>query len=498
MTSPPRLHPADGHNRRLLDHVHPSDWVNPTPRGRYNLVVIGAGSGGLISASIAAGLGARVALVERHLLGGDCLNYGCVPSKAVLRSAHLAHLTGSAPSEADFAEAMERMRGVRAEISAEDSASRYSGELGVEVFLGDARFTGPDRVEVDGTTLEFSRAIIATGAKPVVPPIPGLEDAGCLTNESVFSLVERPPRLAVIGAGPIGCELAQAFQRLGTQVTLLNDTTHVLPREDLDAAQLVQAAFLREGIELVMGCRIEAVAKDPRGKVLRYTVGGAEHEVVVDEILVGAGRAPNVADLGLEAAGVGFDPKDGVHVDDRLRTSNRRIYAVGDCCMRWKFTHAADAAAKIAVQNALFFGRKKLSDLVMPWVTYTDPEVAHVGLYERDAREQGIDIDTFHVDLEKVNRAVTDGATDGFFRVHVKKGTDKIVGATIVGESAGDMLSEVTLAMVHGLGLQKIAGIIHPYPTRSEGLKAVSGAYVRSRLTPTVKGLFERFLAWRR
>ncbi len=235
-----------------------------------------------------------------------------------------------------------------------------------------------------------------------------------------------------------------------------------------------------------------------RRKRLRFRCDSGEEEITVDEILVGAGRAPNVADLGLERAGVEFDERRGVHVDDRLRTTSRRIYAVGDCCMRWKFTHAADAAAKMVVQNALFFGRKKLSDLVMPWVTFTDPEVAHVGLYERDAGERGIEVDTYRVDLEKVNRAVCDGQTDGFVKVHVKRGSDRVVGATIVGARAGDMVSELTLAIVGKLGLGAIAGVIHPYPTQAEGIKATANAYMRTRLTPVVKALFTRFFAWLR
>jgi pyruvate/2-oxoglutarate dehydrogenase complex dihydrolipoamide dehydrogenase (E3) component len=505
---PPELRPRDEHDERLLANVHPADWRNPTPAPRYNLVVIGAGTAGLITAAVAAGLGAKVALVERALLGGDCLNVGCVPSKAVIRSARRAHEARSAQAlglrletgaDVDFGAVMRRMRQIRARISEDDSARRYQTELGADVFLGEARFTGPDRVEVGGAELRFRRAVIATGARPVEPGIEGLADAGFLTNETVFQLTERPARLAVIGGGPIGCELAQAFRRLGSEVVLFHDAAHVLNREDADAASLVQNALRRDGVELVLGSRIQKVAAGAGGKRVRFSAeGGGEREVAVDEILVGAGRAPNVEGLGLEAVGVAFDAKRGVRVDDQLRTTNRRIFAVGDVAMDWKFTHAADAAAKIVVQNALFFRRLRLSDLVMPWCTYTDPEVAHVGLVEHDARARGIGIDTFTIPLERVNRAVCDGEEEGFVKVHVSQGGDRILGATIVASHAGEMISSITLAMVAGLGLSKIAATIHPYPTQAEGIKAAANAYLRTRLTPRVGRLFARFLAWTR
>lgn len=494
----PDVYPQDDHNRTLLEQVHPSDWVNPEPADRYNLIVVGAGSGGLISAAIAAGLGARVALIEKHLMGGDCLNYGCVPSKTLIREARRAFERGGA-SEADFSAAMDRVRAVRARISHEDSAARYANELGVDVFLGTARFVGQQVVEVDdGSRLRFARAVIATGAKPLVPDIPGLRDAAPLTNETVFGLVERPRRLAVIGGGPIGCELAQAFRRLGSEVVLFHDGSHLLDREDPDAAEIVQNAFGREGIRLVLGCELCEVTKGPEGKTLRFRCAEGNDQISVDQILVGAGRAPNVEGLGLEAAGVAYDSRAGIGVDSHLRTSNRRIFAVGDCCMGWKFTHAADAAAKIAVQNALFFGRKRLDRLVMPWVTYTDPEIAHVGLYERDAARRGIEVKSFKIPLEQVNRAVTDGETEGFVKIHTRKGSDRILGATLVAAHAGEMLSEITLAIVGKLGLGTIANVIHPYPTQAEAIKAAANAYQRTRLTRTLKRVFTRFLAWRR
>ena len=494
---------GDAHDRTLRDNVHPADWRNPEPAPRYNLVVIGAGTAGLVTAAGAAGLGAKVALVERHLMGGDCLNVGCVPSKCLIRSSRVMGEISAAEalgfrippgSAADFPAVMERLRRLRAGISHHDSARRFRDELGVDVFLGDGRFVSRDAVQVGGAVLRFKRAVIATGARAVHPPIPGLAEAGYLTNETVFTLTERPRRLAVIGGGPIGCELAQAFRRLGCEVTLLNDTPHLLNREDADAAEVIQAAFLREGISLALSATLERVERQGADKRILFTTSAGRGEIAVDEILVGAGRAPNVEGLGLEAADVRFHPHSGVAVDDTLRTSNPSVFAAGDVCMAHKFTHAADAAARIVIQNALFRGRKRLSALHMPWCTYTDPEIAHVGLYERDARERGIDVTTYSVALRDVDRAIADGDEEGFVKVHVKRGSDKILGATIVARHAGEMINEITLAMVAGVGLGTIATVIHSYPTQAEAIRKVADAYNRTRLTPLVKRLFAGWL----
>jgi pyruvate/2-oxoglutarate dehydrogenase complex dihydrolipoamide dehydrogenase (E3) component len=497
--------PRDEHNRLLVSNVHPPDWENPEPAPRYNLVVIGAGTAGLVTAAGGAGLGARVALIEKHLLGGDCLNVGCVPSKCVIRSSRVIGEIQMAPelgvcvprgTEVDFAAVMERMRRVRARISHHDSVRRFQG-LGVDVFLGDAQFAGRDTVAVNGKTLRFSRAVIATGARPAAPPIPRLAEAGYLTNETVFSLTELPRRLAVIGAGPIGCEMAQTFRRLGAEVWLLEAQDQILTREDRDAAEILQRAFVREGIHLVLGCKILEVETRGREKIIRFEGNTSCADVPVDEILVGAGRAPNVEGLNLEAAGVGYT-RDGVQVNDYLQTTNPAIYAAGDICLPYKFTHTADATARIVIQNALFLGRKKVSALVVPWCTYTDPEVAHVGMYEADALARGIAVDTFVRPLREVDRAIADGEEDGFVKVHVRKGTDRIVGATIVARHAGEMLSEITVAMVGNVGLKTIASVIHPYPTQAEAIRQVADAYNRTRLTPWVKKLFSLWLAWRR
>jgi pyruvate/2-oxoglutarate dehydrogenase complex dihydrolipoamide dehydrogenase (E3) component len=354
-------------------------------------------------------------------------------------------------------------------------------------------------VTVGGTDLRFKRAVIATGARAAAPAIDGLAAAGYLTNESVFALTERPRRLAVIGGGPIGCELAQAFARLGSEVVLLHDSAHLLNREDEDAAAIVQAAFVHEGITLVLDATIAGVVRRGRDKVLQYaSKAGGSGEVVVDEILVGAGRAPNVEDLGLDRVGVEWDARQGVRVDDGLRTTNPRIFAAGDVCLAHKFTHAADFAARIVIQNALFLGRKKLSALVMPWCTYTDPEIAHVGLYAREAEARGIAVQSFVVRMADVDRAIADGDEDGFVKIHVRKGSDQILGATIVARHAGEMISELTLAMAGKIGLGRIAGVIHPYPTQAEAIRKAGDAYNRTRLTPTVKRIFSTFLRWTR
>ena len=498
--SGPLVLPEDDANRTLLSHVHPSGWTNPTPAGRYNLVVVGGGTAGLVSAAGGAGLGARVALIERHLMGGDCLNIGCVPSKGIISAARIAALARDGAAfgvrtgavDVDFPAVMARMRQLRAAIAPTDGAPRFQ-KLGVDVYLGEAHFTSPTTVEVDGRTLEFARAVIATGARPAAPPIPGLGDVDYLTNETLFWLTELPRRLAVVGGGPIGCEMAQAFRRLGAEVTVLNADAHVLPREDADAAAIVERRLAAEGVRLANGVVVTRAEQRAAEVVLDYTQNGTPGRVTVDRVLVAAGRAPNVEGLGLEAAGVTYDAH-GVKVDDYLRTTNPRIYAAGDVCSRYQFTHTADALARIVLTNALFLGRKKASALIVPWCTYTSPEVAHVGLYARDAAARGIATDTITVPLHDVDRARLDGEDEGFFRVLLAKDTDRILGATLVAAHAGDMISEVTAAMAGKIGLGALANVIHPYPTQAEAIKKAADAWNRTRLTPLVKRIFAWWL----
>ena len=498
--------PMDLHNQRLVGNTHPLDWVNPEPAGRYNLVVIGAGTAGLVSAAGAAGLGARVALVEKHLLGGDCLNVGCVPSKCLIRSSRVQAdirdagpfgVTVSAAPEVDFAAVMERMRRLRAGISKHDSAQRFQN-LGVDVFLGEGQFSAPDVVSVSGKTLRFSKAVIAAGGRAAAPPIEGLSGSGYLTNETLFSLTELPKRMAVIGGGPIGAEMAQAFRRFGSEVYLFHDEPYILSREDRDAAELVQKSFAADGVHLFLDSPVQQIEVRGAEKIVRAESQGKSREVAVDEILVGVGRAPNVQGLNLEAAGVKYDVRSGVQVDDQLQTSNRRIYAAGDICSSYKFTHTADALARIVIQNALFLGRKKASALTVPWCTYTDPELAHVGMSEAEASNKSIPFDAFVIHFSEVDRAVADSEEEGFVKVLVRKGSDEILGGTIVASHAGDMISEITLAMVGGLGLKTLSQVIHPYPTQAEAIKMVADNYSRTRLTPRVKRLLTRWLSWTR
>jgi pyruvate/2-oxoglutarate dehydrogenase complex dihydrolipoamide dehydrogenase (E3) component len=499
------LIPKDEHNIELVANVHPPDWRNPTPAKRYNLVVIGAGTAGLVTAVGAAGLGAKVALIEKRLLGGDCLNVGCVPSKCIIRSSRAyadirdAHRYGmriNGSADADFPAVMERMRRLRARISHHDSAARFR-DLGVDVFLGEGRFSGPRAIELNGETLRFKKAIIATGARAATPPIEGLAGAGFLTNETVFSLTQRPRRFAVLGAGPLGCEFAQAFQRLGSRVTLIEMAPQILIREDPDAAEVIAEAFRREEIDMRLSSIVTRVRNSSGQKIVTVETKGAAEDIAVDEILIGAGRIPNVDALNLEAANVEYN-KTGVVVDDTLRTTNKNIFAAGDVCLDYKFTHTADATARIVLQNALFWGRKKLSALTVPWCTYTDPEIARVGMCEQDARKKCIEVQTFTRKLSDVDRAVIDGEDEGLVKIHVRKGTDRILGATIVARHAGEMISEITLAMVGGLGLKTIANVIHPYPTQAEAIKQVADRYNRTRLTTRVKKASSLLMALKR
>ncbi len=499
-----QLLPRDEHNQKLEANVHPPDWSNPKPSGRYNLVVIGAGTAGLVTAAGAAGLGAKVALIERSLMGGDCLNVGCVPSKGVISSARVAGTLRNAsdfgvevPSgvNINFAATMERMRRLRTQISTNDSAKRFH-DLGIDVYFGQASFVDSDTVDVDGTRLQFKRAVIATGARAAAPPISGLSSVEYLTNETLFSLTELPRRLGVIGAGPIGCEMAQSFAQLGSEVFLVESAHGILPREDREAADIVQKALVDNGVKLLC-CGRNLEIKNESGIRLTVESHDQAYDEPIDQLLVAVGRAPNVDHLNLESVGVDYDKK-GVKVNERMQTTNPRIYAAGDICSRFQFTHAADFMARIVIQNALFKGRKKASTLKIPWCTYTSPEIAHVGLYEQEAEDEGIQVDTYVQQFSEVDRAILEGEDHGFAKVHVKKGTDQIVGATIVARNAGDMISEITLAMTHGLGLSKIGGTIHPYPTQAEAIRKLGDQYSRTRLTPLIKTLFKKWLAWTR
>lgn len=483
------IRPDDALNRELMALVAPADWANPTPDGRYNLVVIGGGTAGLIASLGAAGMGAKVALIEDHMMGGDCLNWGCVPSKALIRSARAAHDARTSERfgvsvgevSVDFGRVMERMRELRTEIAHHDSFERVQRD-GVDVYRGRGRFTGPDTVEVAGTTLRFAKAVIATGARAWLPPIPGIDAVGALTNETVFQLTELPARLLVVGAGPIGCELAQTFGRFGSAVTLVDREDRVLPRDDPDASAIVGAQLESEGLRMVLGSGVDAF--EVVDGVKRARIGG---EVVeFDAVLVSVGRRANTSDLGLEAAGV-VTERGRLQLDPQLRTTNRRIFAAGDVAGLWQFTHAADWMARTVLRNALFFGRKQAASLVIPWATYTEPEVAHVGVSHEEATAQGLDCT--RVELGDVDRSKLEGDRAGFAKVYTDA-RGRVRGATIVAKHAGEHIAEVSQAMASGGKMGQLAHTIRPYPTQSEIWGRVGGAWFKTKFTPLVARIF--------
>lgn len=507
---PPRWLPDDSHDQRLLALVRSTPAQNPQPASRYNLVVIGGGPAGLVAAAGAAGLGAKVALVERDQLGGDCLHFGCVPSKALLRSAHLAGelrnagRLGIEPSgpAIDFSSVLERVRRLRADIAENDSVARFQG-LGIDVFVGDARFTSSRTLEVAGAELRFCKAVVATGGRPAIPTLPGLDRENCLTSENVFSLQSLPRRLVVLGGGPIGCELAQAFAQLGSQVTLVQRPSRLLPRDDPDASASIQRALEQAGVDVL--CNSEALrseigadgSKSMRTIVVRDAAG--ERRLECDQVLAAAGRRPNVESLELAAAGVSFDPQRGIQVDDYLRTSNRLIYAAGDVCdTPFRFTHAADAMARIVVQNALFFGRVRWSRAIIPWCTYTTPEAAHVGVAASAAGIRESRYTSLTIPWTQLDRARLDDCETGWARVNLHAGSDRIAGATIVGRGAGDLITTFTLAMQAGWGLKRLAKVVAPYPTYGELVRKAADAYNRTRVTSTVRSWLGRFFEWQR
>lgn len=525
--------PLDEYNTNLLNNVHPPSWKDPNAHNKdgsytYDMVVIGGGTGGLITAAGSAGVGARVAMIEAHMLGGDCLNVGCVPSKAIIHSAKLVHtLRGDMDHleeagisvdpgavKVDFEKVMERIRKLRSGISNHDSAERYSQDLGVQIFLGRAKFSSPTTVEVNGKTLTFKRAVVATGGYPALLPIAGLKELHdkataweptsaprplVMTNETVFNMTKQPKNMLVIGAGVIGLELAQAMQRLGTTVTVLGRSGRVLPKEDEDLAQVVKDQMIKDGVNFRLDVseykkvELTGTVRDngyPEMILIVQEKGNNElTEFIFDALLVAAGRRPNVAGIDLEAAKIDYDVKKGLLVNDNLQTTNPRVFGVGDCCSEFKFTHAADFMARAVIRNALFLGKEKTSELLIPYATFTSPEIASVGLYESDLKAKGIEFRIYEKHFKDNDRAKLDSKTAGMVRFRVDAKSDKILGASIVGEGAGNMISEVTLAMQSGTGLGALAAVIHPYPTTAESIRQAGDLYNKARLTTTVKKL---------
>lgn len=493
--------PMDAHNVALLSHVHPPNYVNPLPQGKYNLVVIGGGTAGLVTAAGAAALGAKVALVEKYLLGGDCLNVGCVPSKALIRAARAVHEVRHAQEfgisvpafSIEFSAVMERMRKLRGHIAPVDGVKSLT-EKGVDVFLGDAKFVDSSTIEIGDLKLNFARAVIATGTRAALPSIPGLAELGPLTNETLFNLTELPRRLAVIGAGPIGVELAQCFARFGSEVTLYESRRRVLPAEEPEASALLHNSLERDGVRIRLNVKSMRCSIESGEKAIDCYAAETHHTDHFDHVLVAAGRAANVEGMNLDKVNVAFD-RDGIHVNDRLRTTNSRIFACGDVATKYKFTHAADALARTVIGNALFFSNASASGLNIPWATYTDPEIAHVGVYSH--AEEGADYPTIHFDLAHQDRAILDGADQGFIKIsHDKRGNIK--GATIVSAHAGELIGEIVVAMNNRVSLGNLATAVHPYPTQSEMIKKCGDLYRRTLLTPAAVRLLKKILDWRR
>ena len=487
---------------RESQNVHPQDWKNPEPAHRYSLVVIGAGPAGFLTALNAAKVGAKVAIVERDRFGGACFNVGCIPSKTILRTSRLYseirnadNFGAEVPSgiSVNFSAVMERMRRVRARVSRRVSAQRLAS-AGVDVFFGQARFAGPKAVEVEGKFLHFKRALIASGARPKVPSIPGIAAAGYLTNENVFNLGECPRRLLVLGGGPLGCELAQAFCRLGSQVNIVQDDPMFLGNEERDAAQILSEALARDGIDIHLNSQAVNVHADGKGKIVDLVSDDYKFKLTVDEILVGIGSTPNVSDMNLEDAGVRYDKDAGIMTNDYLQTSNPRIYAAGDVCSEKKFPHIEVAASEIVVRNAFFWGRERMSMSAVPFCTYTDPEIAHVGLYVTEARAKDIPVKTFTVMMSDVDRAIADNEDEGFVKIHVKEGTDQIIGATVAASHAGELISEISLAMNAKIGLRALARVNYPYPTQAQAIKLAANAYLDAQHNPKRNWLRKQWL----
>ncbi len=503
--------------KKIIDMVKArkvyAKWAGQKPVSfDRNVVVIGAGSGGLVTAYIASAVKARVTLVEKHKMGGDCLNFGCVPSKALIRSAKfLSHVKRSkefgmqgAQVQFDFADVMQRVQTVVDAVEPHDSVQRYS-ELGVDVVQGTAKITSPWSVEVktaDGKTqtLTTKSIVIAAGARPLVPPIPGLKDMNPLTSDTVWQIRSLPKRLLVLGGGPIGSELTQAFARFGAQVTQVEMAPRIMLREDPEVSEMVMKQFRAEGVNVLVNHKAKEFRVENGEKVMVAEHNGADVKIVFDEILCALGRTPNIAGYGLEELGIPTTKTRTVETNEYLETLFPNIYACGDVAGPYQFTHTAAHQAWYAAVNALFgsFKKFKVDYSVIPWATFTEPEVARVGLNEMEAKEKGIDYRAHVYGIDDLDRAIADSEAHGIVKVLVQPGTDKILGVTIVGEHAGDLIAEYVAAMKHGLGLNKILGTIHIYPTLAEANKYAAGVWKRSTVTRGQHAFLEAFQDWRR
>jgi pyruvate/2-oxoglutarate dehydrogenase complex dihydrolipoamide dehydrogenase (E3) component len=470
-----------------LRRVRPENWENPEPRSGYDFAIVGAGPAGLAAAESAARLGFSVVLIERNRVGGNSLNVGSVPSKAIISTARVygtmpeARTFGApVPNESamEFGTVMARMRRIRTRISEHHSVHKLAA-LGIDIFFGSARFDGTDALLVGDTRLHFKKALIATGARPRAPDIGGLDQTGYRTSATIFEMTALPKRLAVIGGGPLGCELAQAFCRLGSHVTIVQNDPQFLPREERDAAEILSRSLARDGVEIRLNTTVVGARRDRGGKTLQIVNSGIQSEIQADEVLLSVGRVPNVEELGLETAGVDFDTDQGIRIDDFLCSTNPNVYAAGDVCLELKFTNAAQSSACMAVQNALMKMQQRKSGSTIPWCTYCDPEIAHIGLHVWEARQQSIPIKSFTVMMHDVDRSITDGQNTGFVKVHIAEGSDRILGATIVASLASELINEMAVIMNTGIGMRALAAVVHTYPAQSGAIMLAAQAYKR-------------------
>ena len=477
----------DAFSKKLVENVFPANWKNPKAGQTYDLLVIGGGPGGMTAATIAREQQATVALVEKEHMGGECLSYGCIPSKALLRSSRLAADVRNGANfgieipnnwKVDFGAVMQRVHRLQSTLAPHDSPEHFKG-LGIDLFLGQARFLGPNQVEVGGQTITFKKAIIATGTEPVPLKIPGLTESDYLTNQTIFQLSTLPKRFGVIGGGPISCELAQAFLQFGSEVTLITDSTHLLPRDDLMATERLKKVFEDEGMKIFFQSHVERVEK--KGKEKTLYLNQPNQSITVDEILVAIGRAPAVMGLDLEKAGISYHTHQGISTNEFLQTTNPNVYAVGDVTSRYKFTHMSQELASLAVTNALKGHTKKNSSLNVPWCTFTEPEVAHIGLSEQEAKEKGIATESVIIELSNIDRAIVDEETTGFMKLIVKENSHHIIGADLMASHAGDMISELSVAMASEQGLLALAQAIHPFPTQAQVVRTAAKTLLQNR-----------------
>lgn len=484
--SPQKAKPDDA--KLYAKRVRPSIWQNPSAEGIYDFAVLGAGPAGIAAAEAASRAGVRVALIERDRIGGNSLNAGSIPSKAIVKSAgvyaamHKAEEFGAPmPSEPplDFEKVMERMRRIRTRVSEHHSIEKLSA-LGIHVFFGAARFESKNTLRIGDAQLRFRKALVATGARPRESEIPGLSQIGHQTSATIFDLERLPKRLAVIGGGPLGCEMAQAFCRLGSRVTIVQNDPKFLPREERDAAEILSRAMARDGVEIRLNTTVVGARAAKGVKILQTVNNDVKHEIETDEILLSIGRRSNVEGIGLESASIALDCNGGIKVDDFMCTTNPDVYGAGDVCMDLKFTNAARASALIAVRNALLEGHERRSRLIIPWCTYCDPEIAHIGMHVWEACQESISIKSYTVMMHSVDRAITETSDAGFVKIHVAEGTDRILGATIVASRASELINEMSVVMSARIGMTDLANTVHTYPAESGAILLSALAYIRN------------------